>query len=1094
MTAAFVLPLLLATAPPPALVVHHAVDLRLDVDAGTLEATDTLTLPSAGEYAFVLHAGFRVEVEGGAVVSTSVARPDGLSAWTVRADGEKLTLKYGGRVVHAPQSMPEEHARSFSQTMGIISRDGVYLSRESGWLPLFASALHTFDLTVSGLPAGWSAVSEGQERAPGKAFQVTHPVDDAHVVAGPFTRYEEDVAGTQVVALLRTKDDGLAAQYLDVTRQYLTMYNELLGPYPWSRFALVENFWETGYGMPGFTLLGPKVIRFPFILHSSYPHELLHNWWGNGVYLEPDDGNWCEGLTAYLADHLVAEQRGTGPGYRRRALTRYADHVRAAGDFPLREFKSRRSRATEAIGYGKWLMVLHMLRLDLGDELFVEALRKFYADNRYQRAGFDDLRRAFERAHLPGLAGTSGRSLERFFSSWVDRAGAPRLRWSHAASRRDGSGRWSFSISLEQTQPGPSYPMVVPVYAVTDDDRVVEGRVRFAGGLERELASVDLRAPARPVRVHVDPYFDTFRGLADGEVAPALSRVLGADKAVFVLPSLTSDAEANAWREFAKKVCPNPGACTVKTDKELGGLPDDAAVWVLGYGNNLRAAAFVGAKAHGASFNDGQLIVDGTKQRNADHSVALALAHPRNDELGLAFVGADSVPAIAGLARKLPHYGRYGYLGFEGGEPTNVLKGEWAPVKSPMVAVLSPGAGQGRAPKAERAALASLPPPFSAPRMLDDVRALAAPALAGRAYGSEGEAQARAIVVKRFKDAGLSSGTGGFERCWDDEDGPGGKPVRACNVVAKLPGRNAELPSVVLGAHLDHLGTGWPEARKGNAGKVHPGANDNASGVSVLLQVAEKMARAGANERTVFFVAFTGEEAGLRGSQRFLQRFDDPKKRLMGMVNLDTVGVRPDPQFLVFGTESAREWIHIFLGVGFTTGVQSRAGAEGIDASDHTTFLKAGVPAVQVFGGPTDTYHAPSDTADKVEGATLVAAATLTHEAVRYLANRKDPLTPAGAKPAARAGGGGRKVSLGSIPDFTFRGPGVRLKGTVKGSPAEGAGLVEGDIIVGADGEAVKDLKGLAGVLRAAEAGATLKLRIKRGDEELDVEVVLVAR
>ena len=69
------------------------------------------------------------------------------------------------------------------------------------------------------------------------------------------------------------------------------MYEELLGPYPWSRFSVVENFWETGYGMPSFTLLGPKVIRFPFLLHSSFPHELLHNWWGNGVYLADDDGN-----------------------------------------------------------------------------------------------------------------------------------------------------------------------------------------------------------------------------------------------------------------------------------------------------------------------------------------------------------------------------------------------------------------------------------------------------------------------------------------------------------------------------------------------------------------------------------------------------------------------------------------------------------------------------------------------------------------------------------------------------------------------------------------------------------------------------------
>ena len=84
----------------------------------------------------------------------------------------------------------------------------------------------------------------------------------------------------------------------------------------------MENFWETGYGMPSFTLLGQQVIRFPFILHSSYPHEILHNWWGNGVFVDYAGGNWCEGLTAYLADHLIAEQRGQGAEHRRAILQR----------------------------------------------------------------------------------------------------------------------------------------------------------------------------------------------------------------------------------------------------------------------------------------------------------------------------------------------------------------------------------------------------------------------------------------------------------------------------------------------------------------------------------------------------------------------------------------------------------------------------------------------------------------------------------------------------------------------------------------------------------------------------------------------------
>ena len=157
------------------------------------------------------------------------------------------------------------------------------------------------------------------------------------------------------------------------------------GPYPYSKFALVENFWETGYGMPSFTLLGEQVIRFPFILHSSYPHELLHNWWGNGVFVDFAGGNWCEGLTAYLADHLIAEQRGQGADHRRAILQRVTDYVTPENDFPLTRFVSRHNAVTEAVGYGKTAMAFNMLREKVGDAQFIKALQEFYRDNRFRR-------------------------------------------------------------------------------------------------------------------------------------------------------------------------------------------------------------------------------------------------------------------------------------------------------------------------------------------------------------------------------------------------------------------------------------------------------------------------------------------------------------------------------------------------------------------------------------------------------------------------------------------------------------------------------------------------------------------------------------
>ena len=130
--------------------------------------------------------------------------------------------------------------------------------------------------------------------------------------------------------------------------------------------------------MPSFTLLGSNIIRLPFIINTSYPHEVLHDWWGNSVYVDYSRGNWSEGITAYMADHLMAELSMTGNTYRRDTLQKFTDYVNAKNDFPLTKFINRYNAPSEAIGYGKALMFFHMLRMKLGDEIFKKSFNHFY--------------------------------------------------------------------------------------------------------------------------------------------------------------------------------------------------------------------------------------------------------------------------------------------------------------------------------------------------------------------------------------------------------------------------------------------------------------------------------------------------------------------------------------------------------------------------------------------------------------------------------------------------------------------------------------------------------------------------------------------
>ena len=368
------------TAPAGAAVgdapVHHGLAVTLDPAEHRIEVVDVLRLsgltPDAddGGFRFVLHAGFEPEVVGQdwrlyriqeespaaflGINATSATTGDELplEVWRLVPDEgalEPVTLRYGGTMNHELATSGEEYQRSFSETPGLIDERGVFLAGASYWVPTFGDQLMNFELEVRGLIPPWDVVSQGRrvrhEVADGEritGWRSDDPTEEIYLVAGPWHEYADNAGGVEIFAFLRDDDPSLADKYLEATRRYLALYEAMLPSYPYASFALVENFWETGYGMPGFTLLGPRIIRFPWILTSSYPHELLHNWWGNSVYVDFDRGNWCEGLTAYMADHLFAEQRGEAATYRRATLKKYTDFVSSRQRLPAVEFTSRR--------------------------------------------------------------------------------------------------------------------------------------------------------------------------------------------------------------------------------------------------------------------------------------------------------------------------------------------------------------------------------------------------------------------------------------------------------------------------------------------------------------------------------------------------------------------------------------------------------------------------------------------------------------------------------------------------------------------------------------------------------------------------------
>lgn len=1098
---------LLAVASGAGATPRHRLTVVLDPQAHTVQVRDVLTPPAGRDATFVLHAGLaprattpgwslepasgKVDASFGGINATTatVGEKAPLERYRlrrVRSAPEQVEITYGGPIHHGLTTQGEEYQRSFSETAGIVDPQGAFLAGTTFWVPSFGDALVTFEMVVQGLPPGWRTVSQGRRTlgAQSETWSCDHPVEEVYLVAGPWTEVREQAGPVELMALLREPDPLLARRYLDATKRYLALYESMLPPFPWPSFALVENFWETGYGMPGFTLLGPKVIRFPWILTSSYPHELLHNWWGNSAYVAAEGGNWCEGLTAYLADHLFAEQRGEGAGYRRDTLKRYSDFVRDGRDFPLSEFRSRTSAATEAVGYGKSLMLFHMLRQEVGDASFVAALVRFWQEHAYGRASFADLEAAFE--------AETGKSRRSFFATWVSRPGAPRLAVAEALARElPGGGGHQLELTLEQTQPEEPFPLRVPVLVTVAEGPAVAAAVQMTG----RKASLIVPLPSRPVRVDVDPAFDVMRRLDPAELPPTLSTALGDDRPTYVLPARASEGEVAAWRELASAWQRGKADARLVLDSELGALPD-GNVWVLGWSNRFAQVVLDRLAGQGMKVTPETVSVGREQLARTGLSLVLVARHPSRPEQAVALVAADPPAAVAGLGRKLPHYGKYGYLGFRGEAPDNVAKGAWAPTGSPLVRSLADGPlPELRLPR--RKPLAELPPAFDGARMARTVAWLADPARKGRGLGTPGLEAATDWAESALREAGLApAGSEGFRQrlIWR-----GGAPeweMALTNLLGVVPGSDPGLPPVVVMAHLDHLGRGWPDVRAGNEGLVHPGADDNASGVAVLLELARHFAAQPPSPRRLLFAVVTGEEAGKLGSKHMLGGMAGELPA--ACLNLDTVGRLGDGKLYALGTESAREWPFVFMGAGASTGVPVATVTEKLDASDQASCLERGVPAVQLFSGPTVDYHRPSDTADKIDAVGLVKVATVAAEVVSYLAGRRDPLTATigqtGAASAPPVASGEKRASLGTMPDFAFEGPGVRVAQVTPGSAAERAGIAAGDVLLALGERRLQGLADLSAALAAHRPGESVTVALRRGDRELALDVVLGVR
>lgn len=378
----------------------------------------------------------------------------------------------------------------------------------------------------------------------------------------------------------------------------------------------------------------------------------------------------------------------------------------------------------------------------------------------------------------------------------------------------------------------------------------------------------------------------------------------------------------------------------------------------------------------------------------------------------------------------------------------------------------------------------------------EDVAFLASDALEGRQTGSDGEQKAATYIAERFQNIGLQEkGTEKYFQTFSfrPKTDPhqevnytvkdGDSTITGTNVIGYID--NKAENTIIIAAHYDHLGYGAEGSLHRGEKAIHNGADDNASGVAVLLNLAERLKAKNTNNNYLF-MAFSGEEMGLLGSNYFVKNPTIDTKKVDYMINMDMVGrLKADSTLAVYGVGTSP----IFKQTVTANNSKFKIVAKesGVGPSDHTSFYHADIPVLHFFTGQHEDYHKPTDDTEKLNYEGMQTISNYIFEIITDLDNNGK--LPFRATKNESDSVPKFKVGLGVTPDYLYDGEGMRIDGTRENTPATNAGIQKGDVVMKIGDNDISDMMSYMKALAAFKKGDTTKVTVKREQELLEVEV-----
>ena len=1019
--------------------VYYDIDGKIKALDSYIELNVKVKLKNKSDF-FDFKLNNNLKISKSEIFNFTLIKSDNIyNLWRVsRKDNKKFNLfevYYKGNIDY-PFIETQEYERSFKVTKGKISKDGCYLGLESYYYPVFDGAINGFRFKIQ--TDGYLTVLPGIRK---KHIVSNNSVNDLWIsdgifyeipfVCGKFYEYFKRGNGYDLYVFLREPDLLLAERYIEWGIKYIDFYSKLIGKYPYKKFAVVENFWETGYGFPSFTLIGSSVIRFPFLLSTSYPHEILHNWFGNGIVPDYETGNWSEGITTYLSDHLISELVGRGDEYRMNSLKRYLGVYKDSLNFPLTEFKERHSQLTQAVGYDKSLMFFHTIRKEIGDSLFIDFIRKFYEEYKFKRAGWKDIKDILERLLK--------KDFSDFFNIYVYGTELPEISLKDI-SITSSSVLFSIYSTIPLTQK-------IPIYFYFNN-RGYEKKEIY---LSKDLKKFEFVYSTPIVAVGLDPYFEVLRKINPKETPSTFSEINTSDY-FYIYPSTYMETFSSIYK--------------TKIIKPLDKInyETDGSIYLVGIKPDFD---FI-KNDYDIIFQSNSVVINGNSFNENDNIFFVSIRNPIKPLYTINFIFGDT-SAISKILPKIIHYSKYSFLVFN--NSTNIYGGVWKNYKNPNIYYFDENMkGKIQGIKLKPETLTEYPSFILRNNIFSHIQYLSSE-LKTRHPGSKELILAAKYIESIFKKYNL---TPLFKNSYfqDFTNKVENSTYTFLNVCGYKKGK--ENRYIVLSAHYDHL---LPYN-----GVFYPGANDNASGVSLLLELAKyfsvKDLRYG-----LIFCAFSSEEYGRAGSRFFVENYDI--KKIISNINIDSIGRMDDKNIRVIFSKSSI-WDVVLKNASKITSINYIDINIPLDSSDNVSFIEKEVPAIQVFDGGNEDYHKPSDTFEKINYDGILLVGDFIIELIREI-NKLDNM-PFYRVDISRKFK--RKISLGFMPDFDFNGKGVRIKKITDGI-IKNTYLKEGDIILKINGFEVDNLITYTNILSFINSDDEISIEYLSGNNIKKIKIKL---